>query len=133
MSQSRAADAASPGVRPAQRGAGAALAPRNWRLAGRLIVLVAVPTMLGLALTGLRVTDSMRSAEAYGQVGRLAVLGQQVTGLAQAMEDERADTAAFIADGRPVSGLVALHRQYVITDGSAATVRRLALRLGSGY
>jgi hypothetical protein len=86
-----------------------------------------------LALTGLRVTDATRSAEAYGQVGRLAVLGQQVTGLVQAMEDERADTAAFIADGRRAAGLVTLHRQYVITDGWAATVRRRVLQLGHGY
>jgi len=128
MSQSRAADAAPPGVRPAQRGA--ALAPRNWRLAGRLIALVAIPTMLGLALTGLRVTDSMRSAEAYGQVGRVAVLGQEVNGLAQAMEDERADTAAFIAAGRPAAGLTALRRQYVITDSRAGAVRRLARQVG---
>jgi hypothetical protein len=69
----------------------------------------------------------------YGQVGRLAVLGQQVIGLAQAMEDERAGTAALIADGRPAAGLVALHRQYVITDGWADTVRRLVRQLGRGY
>jgi signal transduction histidine kinase len=132
MSRSSSADAAPPGALPAQRGAGSALAPRNWRVACRLIVLVAIPTVLGLALTGLRITDAMRSAQAYGQVGRLAVLGQQVTGLAQAMEDERADTAAFIAAGRPASGLMALHRQYVITDGWSATVRRQVLRLGRG-
>jgi signal transduction histidine kinase len=89
--------------------------------------------VLGLALTGLQVTDATRSAEAYGQVGRLAGLGQQVASLAQAVEDERADTAAFIGDGRPAAGLVALHRQYVITDGRAATVRRLIRQLGRGY
>src|SRR5450755_2549884 len=133
MSQSSSADAAPPGALPAHRGAGSALAPRNWRVASRLIVLVAIPTVLGLALTGLRVTDATRSAEAYGQVGRLAVLSQRVTGLAQAMEYERADTAAFIADGRSAAGLVALRRQYVITDGWAATVRRMALHLGRGY
>src|SRR5712691_5456340 len=133
MSQSSSADAALPGALPAQRGAGPALALRNWRVACRLVVLASIPTVLGLALTAMRVTDAMRSAEAYGQVGRLAVLGQQVTGLAQAMEDERADTAAFIADGRPAAGLVALQRQYVITDSRAATVRRLILRFGRGY
>jgi signal transduction histidine kinase len=133
MSQSSSADAGPPGTWPAQRGAGSVLAPRNWRVACRLIVLVAIPTVLGLALTGLQVTDATRSAGAYGQVGRLAVLGLQVTGLAQAMEDERADAAAFIADGRPAAGLVALHRQYVITDGWAGTVRRLVLQLGRGY
>ena len=133
MSQSRSADAGPPGALPAQRGAGSVLAPRNWRVACRLIVLVAIPTVLGLALTGLQVTDTTRHAEVYGQVGRLAVLGQQVTGLAQAVEDERAGTAAFIADGRPAAGLLALHRQYVITDRWAGTVRRLVRQLGRGY
>jgi signal transduction histidine kinase len=133
MSQSSSADAAPPGALPAPRGAGSVLAPRSWRVACRLIVLVAIPTVLGLALTGLQVTDATRSAEVYGQVGRLAVLGQQVTGLAQAMEDERAGTAALIAEGRPAAGLVALHRQYVITDGWADTVRRLVRQLGPGY
>src|ERR1035438_1583714 len=133
MSQSSSADAAPPGALPAQRGAGSVLAPRNWRVGCRLIVLVAIPTGLGLALTGLQVTDTTRSAEVFGQVGRLAVLGQQVASLAQAMEDERAGTAAFIADGRPAAGLVGLHRQYVITDGRADTVRRLVRQLGRGY
>lgn len=86
--------------------------------------------MLSLTLAGLRLADAMRSWEAYGQVGQVAALGQQVTGLAQAMEDERADTGVFIGDGRPAAGLVALNRQYVITDRRAATVRRFVLRLG---
>ncbi len=106
---------------------------RNWRVAQRLVVLVAIPTVLGLALTGLRITDEVRSADAYGQVSALAVLGQQVTGLAQAMQDERAETAAFITAGRPAAGIPALHRGYLVTDGSAAAARRLVLRLGGGY
>lgn len=108
-------------------------AVRNWRVARRLIILVAIPTVLGLALAGLRVTDAARSAGADRQVGRLAVLGQQVTGLTQALEDERADTATYIADGRQAAGFPALHRQYGITDGWAASVRREIGQLGSGY
>ena len=99
----------------------------------RLIILVAIPTVLGLALAGLRITDAARSAGAYRQVGRLAVLGQQVTGLAQALEDERAGTAAYIAGGRRAAGLPALHRQYAITNDWAATVHRQIRQLGSGY
>src|SRR5215472_5505803 len=133
MSQSNPAEVAAPGAGPGQRGAGSALAPRNWRVACRLLILVAIPTALGLALAGVRVTGAMRSADAYGQIGRLAMLGQLVTGLAQAMEDERADTAAFIADGRPAAGIDALHRQYAITDAWAASVRPLALQAGPGY
>src|ERR1039457_2566061 len=115
MSQFSSADAAPPGALPAQRGAGSVLAPRNWRVACRLIALVAIPTVLGLALTGLQVTDATRSAAVYGQVGRLAVLGQRGTTLAQEMSGERAGTVALSADGRPALCNVALHRQYVIT------------------
>ena len=108
-------------------------AVRNWRVARRLIILVTIPTVLGLALAGLRVTDTARGAAAYRQVGRLAVLGQQVTGLTQALEDERAGSAAYIARGRPATGLPALHRQYVITNDWAAAVRRQIRQLGPGY
>ena len=41
--------------------------------------------------------------------------------------------AAFIAAGRPAAGLGALHRQYVITDGWVATVRRLVRQDAHGY
>jgi hypothetical protein len=133
LSRARSDGAALPGARPAERDAGPVPAPRNWRVATRLAVLVAIPTLLGLALTGLRITDETRSAADYGQVSRLAVLGQQVDGLAQAMEDERTGTATFIAAGRPASGLPALHRQYLITDGWAVTVRQLVHQGDRGY
>ena len=54
----------------------AGVAPRGRRMASRLIVAVAIPTVLGLAVTGLRVADMTRSAVAYGQVARLAAVGQ---------------------------------------------------------
>jgi signal transduction histidine kinase len=130
MSQSGYADAAPSGAVRAQRRIGPALALRNWRIACRLIVLVAIPAMLSLTLAGIRLADTLRSGEAYGRIGQVAALGQQVTGLVQAMEDERAATGVFIADGRPAAGLATLNRQYVITDRRAATVRRFALRLG---
>src|SRR5580692_4617330 len=117
----------------AQRAAGPAWAPRNRRVACLLIALVAIPAVLTLALTGLWVTDATRSAGAYGQVGRLAVLGQRVVGLTQAMADERSGTAAFISGGRPAARLPALRRAYAITDGRTAIVRRLVSQLGHGY
>jgi Nitrate and nitrite sensing len=106
---------------------------RNWRLAGRLGLLVALPTVAGLTLAGLRVADDAHSAASYGQISQLAVTGQQVTGLAQALEDERDAAATFIAGGRRAADLAALRRQFEITDGSAARTRRLVLDLGGDY
>ena len=133
MTQSHSADAGPSGASAARRTTGPALALRNWRVARQLVLLVAIPAVLILVFTGLRVTDTIRSAEAYGQVGRLAALGQQVIGLAQAMADERSGAAAFISAGRPAAGVPALQRQYAITDSRAAGVRRLVSQLGHGY
>lgn len=119
--------------RATRRVAGSALAPRNWRVASRLLLLVAIPTVLGLALAGLRVSSATSSAAADAQVSRLAVLGQQVTGLAQELENERAAAVAFVAGGSPATDLGALRRQYASTDGRAAQVRRLVRRLDRAH
>ena len=113
----------------ARRGHGSVLAPRNWRVASRLILLVAIPAVLGLTLAGLRMTNAMSSARAYAKVSQNAALGQQVTGLAQALENERTGAAMFVADGRPASGLAALDQRYASTDAWATRVRRLAAQL----
>lgn len=131
MSQPGYGDAVRSGAVPGQHRTGPAKASRNRRVASRLIVLVAIPAILSLTLAGLRLADTMRSEVAYGRIGRVAALGQQVTGLAQAMEDERTATAVFVASGRPAASVAALRRQYVITDRRAAAARRLALGLGS--
>ena len=133
MTQSSSAEAVPSGALATQRTTGPALALRNWRVVRQLIVLVAIPAVLILALTGFRVTDATRSAGTYGQVGQLAALGQQVASLAQAMADERSGAAVFISGGRAAAGLPALRRQYAITDGRAARVRRLVSQLGHGY
>ena len=133
MSQYGPADAVPPGALPAQRAAVSALAPRKRRMICQLIALVAIPAVLGLTLAGLQVTGAARSAEAYGQAVRLAVLARQINGLAQAIEDERSGTAVFISGGRPAAGLPVLRRQYAITDGRAARVRQLLTPIGRGY
>ena len=76
----------------------------NWRVSWRLIALIAVPTAMGLAFAGLQVSMAERNAQTMGRVERLAILGQQLTGLAQAIEDERDNTARIIAHGRPGNG-----------------------------
>jgi signal transduction histidine kinase len=120
MSRTGSAADVRPGARRAR--------PRR-RLASWLVVLVAVPAVLGLAFAGLRVTGSLRDARGYGQSSRLAGLNEQVLALGQALADERVLTAAFAASGRPAASRPALDRQYAVTNARAAAVRRLALQL----
>src|SRR5438876_12341210 len=91
---------------------GSRLALRNWRVPWRLIALIAIPTAVAMVFAGLRVAAAAGSAATFGRSAQLAVLGQQITGLAQAMEDERDLTAVFIAAGRPPTGRAAVQKQY---------------------
>jgi signal transduction histidine kinase len=108
-----------------RRTPGSVLAPRNWRVASRLVLLMAVPAILGLVLAGFQLSSAAGQARAAGQISRLAALGQQVTALAQALEAERNEAAQYVAGARPASGLIALHARYVSTDAWAGRVRRL--------
>jgi signal transduction histidine kinase len=110
-----------------------ALALQNWRVPSRLIALIVLPTVAGMIFAGLRVGVAAGNAATFGRVEQLAALGQQVTGLAQAMENERDSTATFIAAGRPASGLADLHRTYAATNAMAARVTRLANGIGTAF
>jgi signal transduction histidine kinase len=127
-----------PAPRPGRRARPGLLArPRlvleNWRVSWRLIALIAVPTAMGLAFASIQVSMAERNAQTMGRVEQLAVLGRQITGLAQAMEDERDDTAGFIAHNRPAAGKPGLTRQYAVTNHWAARVRPLIHQLGPGF
>ncbi len=98
----------------------------------RLIALIAIPTVVAMAFAALRVGAAASSAATFGRSAQLAALGQQVTGLAQAMEDERDLTAGFIAEGR-ASGRAALQKQYAVTDAWARQVAGRIREVGSAF
>jgi signal transduction histidine kinase len=112
---------------------GSRLALRNWRVPWRLIVLIAIPTVVAMAFAGLRVAAAAGSAADFGRSAQLAALGQQVTGLAQAMEDERDLSANFIADGRPAADRAILQRQYAVTDAWAQRVGAQMQGIGGAF
>src|SRR5215467_5900702 len=110
-----------------------ALALRNWRVPWRLIALIAIPTVVAMAFAGLRVVSAANSAATFGRSAQLAVLGQQVTALAQAMENERDLTASFIAANRLANGQQVLRAQYARTDALADRVRTQIQAVGSAF
>src|SRR5438270_2412793 len=137
----QAPDVELPTVRPLESApphhalSSASLSLRNWRVTWRLIALIAIPTMMGLTFGALRVADANSTASQFGQTEQLALLGQQVTGLGQALEDERDLTAGYIGAGRARTAdmLTRLRRQYVVTDSWGARVRSMAAGIGTGY
>jgi len=123
---------------------------KNWRLRSRLLLLVIIPTLTAIVLGGIRISSSIQSARSYQRVETLASLGQQITVLAQALQDERDQTVFYIAlgaDGGRADGLstnsavrsaaalelAVIQRAFTSTDQSASQVRAMAGRIGSSY
>ena len=73
----------------------------------RLVALILVPTLAAVGLAGFRVFSSLQNAEAYARTYELALLGEKVADLTGKLEEERDETARYLA-GNKVSSDVAI-------------------------
>src|SRR5258708_40065565 len=89
---------------------------RNWPVSWRLFAVFILTLAMGLVFGGLRVAAAADSAAQFSRVSQLANLGQQVTSLMQAFEDERDETCRSV----PVNDPEALQRWYDATDAAAS-------------
>ncbi len=105
------------------------LSLQNWPVAWRLIAVIVLTLVMGLVFGGLRVAAAADSAAQFGRVSQLANLGQQVTGLVQALEDERDETSGSVPVGHPET----LQRWYDATDAAVAKVQALAAGVGGSF
>src|SRR5579859_4732502 len=106
-----------------------ALRMRNWPVSTRLIAVIVLALLMGLVFGGLRVASAADSASQFGDVSQLAVLGQQVTGLTQALEDERDRTTGLL----PIASAADLNGVYAATNAAAARVQSLAEGIGGSF
>jgi anti-sigma regulatory factor (Ser/Thr protein kinase) len=120
---------------------------KNWRVRSRLLLLVVIPTVTALAAGGVFIASSVQSALVYQRVLTLANLSGKVTGLVQALQNEREDTVRFIvltADngGRgaspssavpPGPELGLLSQDYAVTTSWANQVKALAGGINGSY
>jgi signal transduction histidine kinase len=100
---------------------------KNWRVRSRLLLLIAIPTLTAVALGGIRVASSIQSASTYQRVQQLADLNSDITTLVQRLQDERDQSAYFIAQGdvsprSRAAGLQVLYTQRRDTERAAAEV-----------
>src|SRR5512146_1469656 len=77
---------------------------KNWRVRSRLFLLVVIPTVTAVAAGGIFIASSVQSALVYGRVQTLANLSGKITGLVQALQNEREDTVRFIVLGNGNGG-----------------------------
>ena len=108
---------------------------KNWRVRSRLLLLIAIPTLTAVALGGVRVWSSIQSAATYQRVQQLANANSDITTLVQRLQDERDQTAYFIAQGNVspgsrTAGLQVLYTQRRDTERAAAEVTTRLEQIG---
>jgi signal transduction histidine kinase len=105
----------------------------------RVLALVLVPTVAALVFGGLRVQAASDTAATASRTAELGVLGNDVTALAEAVEDERDLTAGYVAARETGQAQQAarisseLNSQYAVTTARAATVNAQAGQIGPSY
>jgi signal transduction histidine kinase len=98
----------------------------------RLLAVSGLALAMGLVFGGLRVASAADSAASFGHVSQLASLGQQVTVLVQALENER-DQTTGIAPIATSQQLTPLRSAYAATNTAAAGVRTLAAGIDGSF
>jgi signal transduction histidine kinase len=119
----------------------------NWPVSRRLSSVIVIAVALGAVFGGLRITAATDTAIAFARTTQLAVLGEEATTLAQAMEDERDLTAAMCAaspggqcptvgervDGTAQSLQAEVRRAQAATNAVAGRMQALVARIGSPF
>jgi signal transduction histidine kinase len=83
--------------RPIRLSVSRRLSLSNWPVSARLVAVFIAASVTGLVFGGLRVADAVGTAGGYARTTQLAVLGKQITQLAQDMESERDRTVGVAA------------------------------------
>jgi signal transduction histidine kinase len=102
---------------------------RDWPVSTRLLAVIILALLIGLVFGGRQVVSAVNSADEFGRVSQLAILGQQVTGLVQAMETERDQTAGIA----PLTQTSGLNSAYRATNAAAARVLSLAAGISGSF
>jgi signal transduction histidine kinase len=108
-----------------------------------LLLLITIPTLTAVALGGFRITSSVQSALADQRTLQLANLSSNITTLVQRLQDERDQTAYFIAEGQHggravaatngAAGLQVVYAQRHDTERAAAVVTADLNQIGGSF
>jgi signal transduction histidine kinase len=109
------------------------LALRDRPVSWRLLAVSALAITMGLVFGGLRVASAADSAASFGRASQLASLGQQVTVLVQALENERDQTTGIAPGVATGKQLESLQSDHGATNTAAASVRTLAAGIDGSF
>ncbi|GAA2399136.1 hypothetical protein GCM10010404_66180 [Nonomuraea africana] len=88
----------------------------------RLILLILIPTIVGVLLAGIQLANSIGTAAEYRRLTQVAELVQRLGALSHELGKERALTAWYIADHRRARRLAMLRNQRDVVDAAKKKV-----------
>ncbi|MFJ9868714.1 nitrate- and nitrite sensing domain-containing protein [Streptomyces sp. NPDC101165] len=90
-----------PTAKPSQgpTGPGSRVALRNWRISTRLVSLLALPVVAATSLGALRIDQNITDIQQLDNMKLLTEMTKQATELAQALQDERDQSAGPLSHG----------------------------------
>ncbi|MET8803770.1 nitrate- and nitrite sensing domain-containing protein [Streptomyces sp. NPDC004546] len=93
--------APAPAIKPVKgsTGPGSRMALRNWRISTRLVSLLALPVVAATSLGALRIDQNITDIQQLDNMKLLTDMTKQATELAQALQDERDQSAGPMAHG----------------------------------
>ena len=103
----------------------------DWPVARRLFAVIVAALLMGVIFGGLRVADAESSAAQYSRVSQLANLGQRLTVLVDALQNERDETLTQL-DASQATWEPAVRPLYQQTGTAAAAVQTAIAGLGGG-
>jgi len=97
----------------------------NWRLRSKLAAILLVPTLTSLVFGGLRVANSVESADQYWRIVKHVSVSEDVAGLVHALQGERAEVIRFIGAGgaNPQGDRTAMDQQFTKVDASITELK----------
>jgi signal transduction histidine kinase len=96
----------------------------DWPVARRLFAVIVAALLMGVIFGGLRVADAESSAGQFSRVSQLANLGQQLTILVNALQNERDETLSLLTAPEPDALDTTMKPFFAKSDKAAAAVRQ---------
>jgi signal transduction histidine kinase len=106
---------------------------QNWRVRSRLVALIIIPTIVGVILGAVQLTNAISTSSDYRRLTEVAALVQKIDTLIHEVDRERDLTAWYIADGRRQARFKKVRAQQDVVDKAREPVLTAVSNLDTSH
>ncbi|MEV7965291.1 nitrate- and nitrite sensing domain-containing protein [Sphaerisporangium sp. NPDC088356] len=106
---------------------------QNWRVRSRLVALIIIPTIVGVILGAVQLTNAIATSSDYRRLTEVAALVEKIDVLIHEVDRERDLTAWYIADGRRQTRFKRVRAQQDVVDRAREPVLTAVSNLDTSH